>query len=163
MSPPRHLSESQWFGVRFFLILAGFSVIAWIVQLPDRLGLAQRGLAAAAGWLARVAGSASTVTGDHIQVSNLSIHINYECTGIYVLLILLTFLLAYPASWRRRFTGALLGVVGLTALNVFRLSFLVRVAELQPQLFKYLHEYVWQGFFLVLVIAYAMSWVEHAR
>ena len=36
------------------------------------------------------------------------------------------------------------------------------VAE-QPALFAYFHEYVWQGVFLVLVIVYAMSWVDRIR
>jgi hypothetical protein len=30
-------------------------------------------------------------------------------------------------------------------------------------LFTYLHEYVWQGIFLVLTIVYAMTWVERVR
>ena len=93
----------------------------------------------------------------------LTIDINYECTGVYVLLILFTFLLAYPASWPARIAGAVIGTVGLTLLNVCRIAFLIRAAEVQPQLFEYLHEYVWQGLFLVLVIGYAMTWVQYVR
>ena len=33
----------------------------------------------------------------------------------------------------------------------------------RPDLFGYFHEYVWQGVFLVLVIAYAVAWVERVR
>ena len=40
---------------------------------------------------------------------------------------------------------------------------LVHIAEQQPSLFAYFHEYVWQGVFLVLVIVYAMSWVDRIR
>ena len=160
--PAPRLSDAQRFGVRFFAILAGLSVVAWLVKLPAQMSLAQRAIAVAAGTLARLAGSSNRVNGDQIQVPTLAIHINHECTGIYVLMILLTFLFAYPASWPRRVTGALIGVVGLTAVNVLRLSFLVRIAELQPPLFEYFHEYVWQGVLLVLVIAYAMAWVERS-
>lgn len=158
----QRLSEAQRFGVRFFAVLAGFSVAAWVISLPQQLGLAQRGLARAATWGAQLAGSTSQVYQDHIQAAHLTIHINHECTGIYVLIILATFLLAYPAHWPARAAGLLVGAGALTALNVLRLSFLVRVAELQPGLFAYFHEYVWQGLFLVLTIAFAMSWVERA-
>jgi exosortase/archaeosortase family protein len=156
------LTDAQKFGLRFFAILAAFSVLAWVIVLPQQLTFVQEGIAAATGWLAHLVGSASMVRGDHIQVPQLSIHINHECTGIYVLIILVTFLFAYPAPWPRRLTGALIGVAGLTVVNVLRLVFLVRIAELQPGLFEYFHEYVWQGVLLVLVIAYAMAWVERA-
>jgi exosortase/archaeosortase family protein len=78
-------------------------------------------------------------------------------------LILFVFLFAYPASWRSRLLGATIGVVALTIINVLRIAFLVRIAEIAPGLFGYFHEYVWQGVFLVLVIAYAMTWVERVR
>lgn len=156
------LSEAQKFAFRFFAILAGFSVLAWVVVLPQQLSIAQRGIAVAAGAVARLTGSGNLVRDDHIQVPQLAIHINHECTGIYVLIILVTFLFAYPASWSRRITGALIGIAALTAVNILRLAFLVRIAELQPDLFEYFHEYVWQGVLLILVIAYAMAWVERA-
>ena len=138
-------------------------MLAWAVTLPERLGPVQRALAGAATWLAGLTGSGATAQADEISVGDLLVHINFECTGVYVLLILFVFLLAYPASWRSRLLGAGLGVVALELLNVFRIAVLVRVAELQPALFDYMHEYVWQGLFLVLTVAYAMTWVERAR
>lgn len=154
------LTEAQKFGLRFFAILGAFSVLAWIIVLPQQLSLAQNAIASAAGWLARLVGSSNVVNADHIQVPQLAIHINYECTGIYVLIILVTFLFAYPAPWSRRVLGSVVGIIALTTVNIFRLAFLVRIAELQPELFEYFHEYVWQGVLLILVIAYAMVWVE---
>jgi exosortase/archaeosortase family protein len=157
------LSEAQRFSLRFFLILAGFSVLSYLIQLPSQLGLVQRWLARSASSIARLAGSESWVEEDQVRLGPLTLDINFECTGVYVLMILITFLLAYPASWRDRLGGAALGIGGLTAVNVFRLSFLIRVGEMQPALFAYFHEYVWQGLFLVLVIVYAMSWAERVR
>ena len=159
--PP--LSDAQRFGLRFFAFLILASALAWAVSLPDRLGVAQRVLAGSGAWLARLVGSAGHATGDQITVAGLSMDINYECTGVYVVLILFVFLIAYPATWRARLIGAAIGVVALTIVNILRIAFLVRIAELAPDLFGYFHEYVWQGVFLVLVIAYAMTWVERAR
>ena len=153
----------QRFGIRFFAILVLMSVVAWAVTLPNRLGIFQQAIAWSARSLARLIGSTSSGQGDQILVPALTIDINYECTGIYVLLILFTFLLAYPASWRARALGAAIGAATLTVINVLRIAFLVRIAELRPDLFDYLHEYVWQGFFLILVIAYAMSWVRYVH
>ena len=157
------LTPPQAFALRFFLYLAAASVLAWAVTLPDRLGTVQRWLAGSATWLAGLSGSRATVHGDEISVGALLVHINFECTGVYVLLILFVFLLAYPATWRDRLFGAGIGLVALQLLNIFRIAVLVRVAELQPPLFDYMHEYVWQGLFLVLTVAFAMTWVERSR
>ena len=162
--PPRsRFSEAQRFGARFFAFLILASVLAWAVSLPDRLGAVQRGLAGSGAWLASRTGGTTQTTGDHITVGSLSVDINYECTGVYVVLIHFVFLFAYPATWRARLLGAAIGAVALTLINILRIAVLVRVAELAPDLFGYFHEYVWQGVFLVLVIAYAMSWVERTR
>jgi exosortase/archaeosortase family protein len=159
----RRLSEAQVFGLRFFVLLVAASIFAWAVRLPDRLGPVQQFLAVSATGLARLLGSSGSAARDQIHVGGLVMDINYECTGLYVLLILFTFLLAYPASWKSRIGGIVVGIAALTAVNVFRISVLVGVAEVRPDLFAYFHEYVWQGVFLILVIAYAMSWVEHVR
>ena len=163
LSPGSRLTPPQAFALRFFVYLAAASVLAWAVTLPERLGPLQRGLAAAATWLAGLTGSRAMRFGDEIGVGRLLVHINFECTGVYVLLILFVFLFAYPASWRDRLLGCAIGVVALQMLNVIRIAVLVRVAEIQPALFEYMHEYVWQGLFLVLTVAFAMSWVERTR
>ena len=157
------LSEAQRFGVRFFGLLVLASILTWAVNLPNRLGPAQRLLAGSGTAVAQLTGGESSVTGDQIAVGGLSIDINYECTGVYVALILVVFLFAYPAPWHRRLLGAAIGIVGLTVVNVLRIAVLVRIAEVSPDLFGYFHEYVWQGVFLILVIAYAMAWVEQTR
>ena len=157
------LSEPQRFGLRFFFLLVLASILAWAVSLPDQLGPVQRFLAGSGTWLAGLTGGSGRAVGDQISVGTLALDINYECTGVYVVLILFVFLCAYPASWRSRLTGAAIGVVALTIINVLRIGFLVRIAEVAPDLFAYFHEYVWQGVFLVLVIAYAMTWVERVR
>lgn len=157
------LNEAQRFGFRFFFLLIAFSVLTWAVNLPARLATPQAFLAGSATELANLTGSESTVAADQIHVGTLTIDINYECTGVYVLLILCTFLLAYPASWQARLVGSVVGIATLTVINILRISVLVHIAERQPSLFGYFHEYVWQGVFLVLVIAYAMTWVEQIR
>jgi len=162
-APPAGSADVRRFGLRFFLALLGVSVFAWAVALPNQLGPFQRFLARSASLIAGLAGSRSPVKGSIIEIQVVSIDINFECTGIYVLLILFTFLFAYPASWRARLAGMAIGAGGLTLINVLRIAFLIRVAELRPMLFDYFHEYVWQGIFLVLVIAYAMYWVERLQ
>ena len=159
----RGLSHAQTFGLRFLILLIAASVLTWAVELPNRLTAVQKFLAGSATWIASLTGSAARVVGDQIFVEGLTININYECTGAYVLLILITFLLAYPSHWRGKLLGIGIGVAVLSFVNIIRIAVLIHVAEIRPDLFAYFHEYIWQGVFLVLVIVYAMAWVEQVR
>lgn len=151
------------FTVLFFLFLLGFSVLSVITNLQNHLHLAESSLATAATWMARAAGSAAVVTGNLISVSGVTLDINHECTGVFVLFVLISFIGAYPARWAAKVAGSAVGVVLLSALNVVRIATLVRVVEFRPALFVYFHEYVWQGAFLMLVTLYAIGWVEWVR
>jgi exosortase/archaeosortase family protein len=151
------------FGLLFFLFLLGFSVLSVATNLQNHLHVAENGIAGAATWLAHGVGSAAVVNQNIINVSGLTIDINHECTGVFVLFVLISFIGAYPARWTTQLLGILIGVSVLTLVNVLRIVTLVRIVEFYPGLFVYFHEYVWQGAFLMLVTLYALTWVEWAR
>lgn len=152
------------FALTFFLCLVGFSVASVATNLQNRLHLAERGIAAAATWLAHLAGSeAVRVQGNLITAGGVTLNINHECTGVFVLFVLVSFLAAYPAPWGARLLGMAVGITALSAVNVLRIATLVRVVEFYPAAFEYFHEYVWQGAFLLLVTLYSMTWVEWVR
>jgi len=156
-------SPSRLFAVRFFAFLVAASLIIWAADLPHHLGPVQHVLAHGAQSIARITGGSSTVVADQIHAGGMRIDVTFECTGVYVLTILFVFLFAYPAPWSRRLAGAFLGTVLLSFVNLLRIAFLVRIAELHPTAFGLLHEYVWQGVFLVLVIGYAITWTDYTR
>jgi len=151
------------FGLLFFLFLLGFSVLSVATDLQNHLHLAENGIAGAATWMAKGIGSAAVANDNIISVSGLTLDINHECTGVFVLFVLISFIGAYPANWRARVLGIAVGVTVLTFVNVLRIVTLVRIVEFYPNLFVYFHEYVWQGAFLMLVTLYALTWVEWVR
>lgn len=159
------MRRAAWrFALLFFGGLAAFSVFAAAVGVQNRLGPVERALALAAAELARWAGgSPQILNGNLIVVSQATLLVNHECTGLFVMVVLGCFILAYPAPWRAKLLGLGFGLLLLSLVNVVRIATLVRVAEFYPGLLEYLHEYVWQGVFLMLVTLYAMSWVERAR
>lgn len=152
------------FALFFFGGLLAFSAFAAAVEIQNQLGPIERFLTRSAAELARLAGgSPEILNGNVIVVSQATLLVNHECTGLFVLVVLACFILAYPAKWRPKLIGLAFGVSMLSALNVVRIATLVRLAEFYPSLLEYFHEYVWQGVFLMLVTLYAMSWVERAR
>ncbi|HYD48523.1 MAG TPA: archaeosortase/exosortase family protein, partial [Terriglobales bacterium] len=152
------------FAALFFLFLFGFSVLTVVTSLQNHLGRLENAIAAMATWIAAVVGSAATrIDGRFIAVPGARLEINHECTGVFVLFVLTSFIAAYPAGWSAKLKGLLVGILGLSLINVVRIATLVRLAEFYPSAFQYFHEYVWQGAFLMLVTLYAISWVEWAR
>lgn len=158
------MSPVMRFSLMFFVCLIGFSVVSVATNLQNHLQVAERGIAAAATWLAHLAGSAAVrEQGNLIAAGGVTLNINHECTGVFVLFVLVSFLTAYPASWKAKIIGMGVGITVLSLINVVRIATLVRVVEFYPDAFVYFHEYVWQGAFLMLVTLYSITWVEWVR
>jgi len=152
------------FALFFFLLLLAFSVLSVATALQNQLGRLEDGIALFATWMATYTGSAAEIVdGNFISVRGMMLHINHECTGVFVLFVLVSFICAYPAPWRAKLAGIAVGVTALSFINVVRIATLVRLVEFYPSAFDYFHEYVWQGAFLMLVTLYSITWVEWAR
>lgn len=85
-----------------------------------------------------------------------------QCGAIEVMAIFLAAILAFPATWTKRLIGLVLGFPLLYALNIVRLSFLAFVGAWTNggPLFDFAHHYVWQGIYIVFVVAVWLVWME---
>ena len=151
------------FALIFFLCLLTFSVLSVVTALQNHLTVAERGIAQASTWMANRVGSDASVADNFISVGGMTLNINHECTGVFVLFVLASFIAAYPARLKAKLIGIVAGVLLLSLINVIRIATLVRIVEFYPSAFVYFHEYIWQGAFLMLVTLYAITWVEWAR
>jgi exosortase/archaeosortase family protein len=148
------------FALRFFAYLLLFSLVFWLFSLHEHLGPVQRSIAGLSAAIARLVGGHAVAAQDDIVVRTMTITINHECTGIFVYMLFIAFVLAYPAPWIGRLSGLAVGIPLIFIVNVLRLGTLARVVEAYPQAFFYLHEYVWQGIFTVFVLVGAITWAE---
>ena len=153
-------SPGMTFGVRFFLCLMLFSVLFWAFSLHEHLGPVQRTIAKLSANAARWSGGEARARGDDILIKTMVMTVNHECTGIFVCVLFASFVLAYPASWSSRLIGMSVGIPLFFTVNVFRLAMLARIVEVYPSAFFYLHEYVWQGIFMLFVLVGSIAWAE---
>ena len=156
----KRLPPGLRFGIRFFACLLFFSVVFWAFSLHLHLEPVQSAIAWLSVRLQHLVGGDAQVQGTNIVINTMVLNVNHECTGIFVVLLFASFVLAYPAPPLARIGGLGLGVPLLLFVNVVRLATLARIVEVYPDAFFYFHEYVWQGLFMVLVLVGSISWAE---
>jgi exosortase/archaeosortase family protein len=156
----RRWSPGLRFGLAFFGWLLVLSGMFWAGDVHRRLLPLQEFIARASTALEHLIGGSAAVDGVNIVLSGLMIEINHECTGVFVAMLFVAFVLAYPVSWRARLGALVIGLPGLLVVNLLRLATLARVAEAYPQTFAYFHEYVWQGVLMVVVLVGSVGWAE---
>jgi len=88
-------------------------------------------------------------------------HIVPDCGALQSMIIYIAAVLAFPAAIWKRLAGVAAGVPVLYAVNIFRLSSLGFLgAFVERETFDFFHEVVWQGIYLVFVVAVWLIWME---
>lgn len=98
--------------------------------------------------------------GAAILFGDFSANVIVECVGTLEILIYLAAVLAYPATWRQRWPGLLLGPVFILAFNVVRLATLMFIGHYSAEAFEFLHVYLWQTTLIVLIAALWLLWLR---
>jgi len=93
-----------------------------------------------------------------------SFHLVPDCGAVPSMSIFFAAVLAFPAAWWKRIVGGLGGMAILYGVNVVRLTTLGYIGAIDDspgrKWFTFAHEYVWQGVFIVFVVAVWMLWIE---
>lgn len=88
-----------------------------------------------------------------------------SCGAIEVMAIFVAAVLAFPATWRHRARGIALGLPLMYLINIARLAFLACLGALDKsgKWFNFVHEYVWQAAYVIVVVIIWMAWAELGR
>ena len=151
---PTSISPLRFLGIcALFLFLSNW--------LPDAV-FAPLNLmnASLAGDILSLAGQAPRVRGDLITLEGFSVRIVTECTAIYAILLLAAFVLAWPATWRRRLAGICIGGAAITAINLLRIAGIAMIGARDAAMFEIIHVYLGQVVMLLLVIGCCLAWVN---
>lgn len=151
------------FAVRLLAYLFAISLLFSVGELYRHMLPLQSFLASTVTAGANLFGAGVQVRGPIIDVTELKLEINHECTAIFVLLVYVAFVFAYPAPWKSRLVGIGVGAFVLTGVNIGRLIVLTLIARSRPDLFNYVHEYFFQGVFIALLAVLASLWTEQVR
>lgn len=96
--------------------------------------------------------------GSALYTRNASIEIVSECSPHMPFLIFAGVILAFPATWRQRAIGLLLGAATIHAFNTIRIMTLVWVLAWRRPWFDFIHVYLWQTGTILMVFATFALW-----
>jgi exosortase/archaeosortase family protein len=93
-----------------------------------------------------------------VMTGPISIEIVPECTSLPYLAIFLAGIMAFPTDIRQKLWGVLLGVIGLSLLNIIRMLCILLVGMFIPSIFDTAHVLVGQSLMIVATVVMWLFW-----
>jgi exosortase H (IPTLxxWG-CTERM-specific) len=129
----------QWFVVPWTRELAAIS--AGVVKIFDSDVLAQ----------GKVLLSAT---------NGFAVSIEAGCNGVEATIVLIAAIFAFPASWKHKLIGLIVGIVAVQGLNIVRIISLFYLGQWNFNAFEWAHLYVWQALIMLDVMVVWLLWIR---
>ncbi len=156
--------RSYAFLARFLLLLVGFALlVSWnpvndAVIVPFTAGVAR-----ASALALNVLSENVTVAGTELRSGSFGVDIENGCNGVETALLFGAAVLAFPASWKARLTGLVLGFLGIQALNLVRVVSLFWIGKHRPALFSAAHTVLWQSVVVLAGVLLFLLWASRQK
>lgn len=92
--------------------------------------------------------------------TGVGVQIEPGCNGIEACIVLVSAILAFPARWRYKIIGILMGVLAVEAVNVLRVISLFYLLQWSRPAFEFAHLYLWQALIMLDVLVVWFVWVR---
>lgn len=89
-----------------------------------------------------------------------AISVEAGCNGIEALIILIAAMLAFPAPWRHRIWGMVIGAFAVQVLNLVRVISLFYIGQWNMDVFHWMHLYAWQALIMLDVLFVWILWIR---
>jgi archaeosortase B (VPXXXP-CTERM-specific) len=155
-SVPRSPVIVMW--IRFVLVFGGLMAVFSMADAILR-PLINSATATWIGAALRLLGVETTVTGPVVDNPLFPIEIIWDCTGVTPACLFVSAVAAYPAPWRRKLEGVLVGVPAIIAVNTVRIVSLVFLGYHFPAAFETAHVLVWQSLIVLSALLLWLLWV----
>jgi exosortase H (IPTLxxWG-CTERM-specific) len=152
------------FSLRFMFLVLAFTALTLTAPFHSAV---EEPLLHLNAWLAHrvlvLLGAQATLAGTLVTSPGFSMEVVSGCTGLFIFLVLLAGVLAFPARWSHRIKGFLGGAVLLFVLNLVRIVSLFFLGRLLPDHFEDFHFFIWQGIIILVTAFYWYSWALRER
>ena len=117
-------------------------------------------LASVSGLVLNLLSLKAMVSGNVIRVEGFGVQIDDVCTGIFVVAIYLSAVLAYPSGSTEKVKGFVLGASAIFTLNLIRVISLMYIGLYLPQYFETAHLLIWQSLIIFSALHVWIYWTE---
>ena len=83
------------------------------------------------------------------------------CSGVEAVLILVSAVLAFPAPWKHKLLGILIGFLAIQTLNLVRIVSLFYLHEWNQVWFEWFHLYLWQALIILDALVFWLIWLRY--
>lgn len=111
-------------------------------------------------WIVSIFSSNIQLMDETLRFPEMDLVIVYECTGGFAMVIFSACVIAYPSTIMSKVWGHIFGVAGVFIINMGRLVVLSWSALHARGLFDFIHKYLWQATFILLVLILWFIWVN---
>jgi len=148
--------------VALFLVLLAGSFTLLSVSWVDQHAVVPftAAVAGASGQILQVLGQNIERQGTVILSDRFSVNIENGCNGVEAMLIFIAAVLAFPAPWKARLWGVVLGLVAIQAVNLIRVVGLYLTGAYLPEYFDTTHTVIGQT---VVILSSVVLWLVWAQ
>jgi len=93
------------------------------------------------------------------QFTGRYIEVTEECNALEATLLLIAAILIFPAPFKHKLYGVILGVCILQGLNILRIISLYYILAFYAEWFTFVHEYLWRGLILLDMLLLFIGWM----
>ncbi len=144
----------------FCTLVLGFHVLEWTYALFRPITIFQDVTAYTVAQLVSIIGINCTLNGSQITMPHTVWNVVLECTALTAVVVFISFIIAFPATWRSRAIGICTGVPFILAANILRLVTLAWLTQKIPKSSEFIHDYIWQVVFLFMVVLMWIAWLS---
>ena len=136
--------------VYYFLTISGSAIMIHLKSITAHI----------LGAIFSLVGADVVVQGENVTINGFPMQIIDECTAVFSSIVYCACVLAYPTTLKNKGIGIAFGVPLLYAINILRLVVLTLVGISYPDMFEFVHVYLWQASFIIFVVVIFLLWLK---
>lgn len=92
--------------------------------------------------------------------NGFAVSVEAGCNGIEAAIVLIAAMLAFPAPWKHRLIGIVVGLSAVQMLNIVRVISLFYLGQWNMKAFEWAHLYLWQALIMLDVLIVWLVWIR---
>ena len=94
------------------------------------------------------------------QATGFGVRIERGCNGLEAVIILFAAIFAFPAPWRSKLIGFVIGFFAIQLLNLVRIISLFYLGQWNYTAFEWFHLYLWQALIILDALVVWLIWLR---